>query len=834
MGFKGNNFSQMVNLGMTSSNSNTWCADFVVFCLEKKGIKASKAYNSSSQQFIGFDGFHSRTSGYTPKTGDIYVLTGNYGGGPGTGHAGIVHSVSGSGTDYTFTTIDGNFSGKVSVDRQKYNYNSKYLTGFWSPSYSSGSGRSFNITKKSLGPYLVTGYCSCSICCGKWANGITATGTTAKANWTIAVDKNKIPYGSYVLMDNHVYHAEDCGGAIKNNHIDRYFNTHQEALNWGNPHRDLYLLSGTESELKAYAEYVNNGGSADISGTKVVSPPKTVEYLQWNKGSYTKKNMQYVVIHTACVPATKGDKAAVDTIINALNSKGLSVQAIATASGIYHTAPWDSQCGHIKSANEMCIGLEACESGYLHWNSNCTSASWDSVDDSKVREYHEKLYDIQVQWAAWICYKYNIPVSHVKSHMEMNSVVRSLGRAASDHGDPEEIWDKFEKAWGTGQWNMTAFRNKVQEVLNNASTSYSSDDKKTTVELNSTNIISVSGENGEKRALFDWTNNEYSYGGYELYIQNTKGQIFRPCVVSGVKWSTGRVNTVGKLSFSVLKDSTISFNEGSAVIFKADGKGVFYGYVFEKSRDDNEKINVTAYDQLRYFKNKHTYVINNMKASEILKMICDDFKLTVGDIEDSQFVIDKKIEDNQDLFTIISNAITETYNSKGARYILYDDCGKICFKNTNSLKLNLNLTEKSLQSFSYSTSIDNAYNRIILYKDSESGCREMKVYQDGESISKWGMLQYSESYDDNINPDVTGSELLKQYNIAERKLSLKNVLGHKEVRAGSQLHINLNLGDILADYYMMVDSVTHNFYIDKHSMDIDLIRVRDANNIEFS
>jgi len=81
--------------------------------------------------------------------------------------------------------------------------------------------------------FRVTAYCPCSKCCGKWANGITATGVTAQSNRTIAVDPKVIPYGSVVRMNGIDYVAEDCGGAIKGNRIDIYFDTHAEAMAFG-------------------------------------------------------------------------------------------------------------------------------------------------------------------------------------------------------------------------------------------------------------------------------------------------------------------------------------------------------------------------------------------------------------------------------------------------------------------------------------------------------------------------------------------------------------------------------------------------------------------------
>ena len=94
----------------------------------------------------------------------------------------------------------------------------------------------------SLGEFTLTAYCPCSKCCGKWANGITSTGATAKEGVTIAVDPKKIPYGSKVKINGHTYIAQDCGGAIKNNKIDIYFDSHYEALKFGRQKAEVFVL----------------------------------------------------------------------------------------------------------------------------------------------------------------------------------------------------------------------------------------------------------------------------------------------------------------------------------------------------------------------------------------------------------------------------------------------------------------------------------------------------------------------------------------------------------------------------------------------------------------
>lgn len=95
---------------------------------------------------------------------------------------------------------------------------------------------------RSLGNFIITHYCPCSICCGPWRDGITSTGATAVTNRTIAVDPTVIPYGSKVVINGQVYVAEDCGGAIKNNHIDIYVGSHAEAENKGVYETEVYLL----------------------------------------------------------------------------------------------------------------------------------------------------------------------------------------------------------------------------------------------------------------------------------------------------------------------------------------------------------------------------------------------------------------------------------------------------------------------------------------------------------------------------------------------------------------------------------------------------------------
>lgn len=96
----------------------------------------------------------------------------------------------------------------------------------------------------SLGTYKITAYCACQKCCGKSPDdpryGITATGTRATQGRTIAADPKVLPYGTVVVINGHEYVVEDCGGAIDGKEIDMYFDSHQEAREWGNQYWEVF------------------------------------------------------------------------------------------------------------------------------------------------------------------------------------------------------------------------------------------------------------------------------------------------------------------------------------------------------------------------------------------------------------------------------------------------------------------------------------------------------------------------------------------------------------------------------------------------------------------
>ena len=111
----------------------------------------------------------------------------------------------------------------------------------------------------------VTAYCPCSKCCGSYSDGITASGhKISRGDRFVAADKT-YPFGTEMLIagynncenknsenknsknknsknkNSDVVGVLDRGGAIRGKRLDVFFNTHQEALEWGVRHLDVKI-----------------------------------------------------------------------------------------------------------------------------------------------------------------------------------------------------------------------------------------------------------------------------------------------------------------------------------------------------------------------------------------------------------------------------------------------------------------------------------------------------------------------------------------------------------------------------------------------------------------
>ena len=316
----------------------------------------------------------------------------------------------------------------------------------------------------------------------------------------------------------------------------------------------------------------------------------------------------------------------------------------------------------------------------------------------------------------------------------------------------------------------------------------------------------------------------------ELMIGNDTGtKAYLPAVEEGIEWTTERKGTPGKLTFKILNDDMLDFSEGSAVRMKENGDEIFFGFVFKQQRDRDQVITVTAYDQLRYLKNKDTIVYENKTADQFLKMIASDYALNVGVLEPTGYVIESRVEENTSLFEMLENALDLTLTNTGELFVLYDDFGRLTLKHLSSMAVGkpgayLVVDEETGENFEYSSSIDDdTFNKIkLIYDNEKTGFREVYITQDSGNINKWGILQYFDTLKKGENGIAKADALLKLYNRKTRSLKLSSVLGDNRVRAGSMIVVNLDLGDVKLRNFMLVESCRHTYRESEHWMDLTL------------
>ena len=300
---------------------------------------------------------------------------------------------------------------------------------------------------------------------------------------------------------------------------------------------------------------------------------------------------------------------------------------------------------------------------------------------------------------------------------------------------------------------------------------------------------------------------------------------------TNITYETNRTGSPGTLKFTILKSGTLSFVEGDVVRFSVDGKLIFFGWVFTKSKDRWGNIDVTCYDRMRYLKANASYSFYGQSAGDIIKQIAEDFQLETADIADTGFAIPSLIETDQSCLDIIQGVVEQTLLNTGKLYVFYDNGDGLCLTAAEDMKSNITIGDKSLVlDYTYKTDIDEqTYNSVkIAMPNEETGKADVYVARDTDNIARWGLLQLYQKVDNDSNSaqlKAQAEATLSYYNRRLRTLKVSS-LGVLGLRAGQMILMQIeNLGDINLNQWLLIEKITHTFENDKHTMDIELYEI---------
>lgn len=314
----------------------------------------------------------------------------------------------------------------------------------------------------------------------------------------------------------------------------------------------------------------------------------------------------------------------------------------------------------------------------------------------------------------------------------------------------------------------------------------------------------------------------------ELFIE-TDGYIYD---ISGMctelSWTDPLNDGAGYLDFSYLYDGQVGMVERGAPVRLTDGdqtRGIFFGYVFKVSMDQDKKVQVKAYDMLRYCKAKDTIVMEGDTLNTLVTKMCNFFTFPTGENTGTGYVLRDNVFTDKTWLDIIYTSISDTLLGTEHYYCLRDEYGTICLRDMADLQLPLILGDGSLAyEYSYSASIDDDfYNQVKLVLPNEStGRADVYLTKDSGSIRQYGLLQYYEVLDKNVElykAKDKADKLLRLYNREVETLSI-GCLGDLSVRAGCSIYGSIT--DINLERRLIVKRVTHKL-MPVHTMDLEVM-----------
>lgn len=165
-------------------------------------------------------------------------------------------------------------------------------------------------------------------------------------------------------------------------------------------------------------------------------------------------------------------------------------------------------------------------------------------------------------------------------------------------------------------------------------------------------------------------------------------------------------------------------------------------------------------------------------------------------------------------------------------YLAYDDKGLLVVKELNDMVTDILIDATQVGDYEYTSSIENTFTQVLVVREAkatENGEETKKFWRTGAAYAKnetqkWGVLQKVFKPDDKkTNAIEYAKNLLDTLARKTHTLRLKDCLGHTEIRPGSGIWLNFNIGDQIINELVYVQAVTHKFNNNKHLMDMDII-----------
>lgn len=329
---------------------------------------------------------------------------------------------------------------------------------------------------------------------------------------------------------------------------------------------------------------------------------------------------------------------------------------------------------------------------------------------------------------------------------------------------------------------------------------------------------------------------------WSVTYRDEKQNVYLDPIVKSINWSGDIKQAARKLVVEVsntgdLRDLYMMFEKGAELRLILDEKReLFRGVLFADQINSKGQMTLTAYDENIYLtKNKDTKIFRNQSASAIIKRLCHEFSIPMGEIHDTGYVIPKLVFREKTLFDMMVTALTETQKQNGQYFWINSKEGKLQLlarkeqKGKWVLENGVNLLDAS-----YSQSIEETRTQIkVIGGDVEKKAITASA-KDGELIRRFGIMQHVEKPEKDMTQsqmEQRAKQLLEDLATIEDQARIE-CLGIPDVVSGSCVYVKESVTGILGGYYISADE--HRFENGSHTMSLTLSATDDIPEMEYS
>lgn len=283
-----------------------------------------------------------------------------------------------------------------------------------------------------------------------------------------------------------------------------------------------------------------------------------------------------------------------------------------------------------------------------------------------------------------------------------------------------------------------------------------------------------------------------------------------------ITWKGGINGTSRTLEVRYLDDNTIA-KLGDKVEFYVDEDKLFIGKVFSVEVTGQSQIKTFSCFDNSIYLNKNFFVknFNKKKPSQILKEICGELKLEVGNLP-------KDIVDctypavNRSGYQIILNAYTIQYRKDKKIYSIVSNDGKIEVIEQGAMADVLLHSEQDIKSSKYGEDIEKMVNQIVIYKTEKEKQQIVDKVENKEDKEKYGLFQKVMQYDKDRDNISNAKEMLKSVEKTGNITCLGNVL----IQSGYSIGIHEPHTNLVGSF--LVKNDTHIWENDVYYCDVEL------------